>query len=560
MAPRRWMAVTLLLTLAAVGRIRGEKSCQTYVSDWIQGQKKEDAGRKQNIEKMLFFLHVPRTAGRSFRKCFLGKAFPPSKRCENSYQEVSINRTDPKCHLLSSHDDFSLLQRLPHETALLTQLRNPIQRVLSAYGFTLEVASRALLRSKLQKVGSVPKGSFMEKLGRVQTDRVWPWSVLLPWMRETLWTRTNGPGTEMEEGRSVKERTSQNFTVSLEEFLDHDLVHSSIHNNMMFQILGITPYSTLPNAGLLRECVAKDPVAGQMMYNLAEERLRKQFILSITENLRESAELIAFKLGRSLKGRAWKAGLGGRKSSHSAHEHDKLSGKSEEIQQAIQQGRQVGKLVDQLLQAQAKNEPAAHEQLLQLGARMEKERHSVAEINRHLTDSVKLLAGTVDKLKKKKDVPIDELGLRDPLMLERRSFGRSFLDCMDYQRNKAVDVSTKLFEKLQKKYGPALAEKLRLSTTARANIQLSTLEHIKTLNSWDMRLYDVAKKLFGEQVQRAKESPLYEVLPDISSTSSNSLAGWKPSQVRRSRVPPRSTGRRLRRTQQHGRKEPRPAE
>jgi len=546
------LLLLLLWTLASCGMERGEKTCRTYVKDWIEKQRSEDASRQQNLEKMLFFLHVPRTAGRSFRKCFLGKAFPPSQRCENSYQGVSLNHTNPKCRLLSSHDDFSLLQRLPHETALMTQLRNPIQRVLSAYAFALEVSSRVLLRSKIQKASNAEKSPLMEKLGRVQTDRVWPWSMLLPWMRETLWTRINESENATKEGRSLAEETNQRDTVSLEEFINHDLVHASIHNNMMFQVLGITSYSTLPNAGMLQECVAKDAVAGQMMYDLAEERLRNQFILSITENLHESAELVAFKLGRSLKGRAWKAGMGGPKASSSGAEHQETSKESKTIQQAVVLGREVNKLVDQLLLAQAnKKGPTTVDRLLKLGVRMDKSTPSVAEISKHLRQNLKQLASTTSILKKK-NVPVEELGLRDPLMLDRRSLGRSFLDCMEYQHGKAVDISTKLFEKLQKKYGPAVANKLRFPSTARGSLPPSTLESIRSLNSWDVKLYEFSKKLFTEQVQEAKENPLYESIPERGPASSSVLANLKLSQSRRSRLPSRSSMRRAHRVQDHG--------
>ena len=550
----------LLWTLACCGIASGEKTCRTYVRDWIETQRREDASRKQNLEKMLFFLHVPRTAGRSFRKCFLGKAFPPSERCENSYQGVSLNQTNPKCRLLSSHDDLSLLQRLPDETALMTQLRDPVQRVLSAYGFALEVSSRVLLRSKMQKASSKKKSSPMESIGRVQTDRVWPWSTLLPWMKETLWTRINESTIRTKEGRTMAEETSERGTVSLEEFIDHDLVHASIHNNMMFQVLGITSYSTLPNAGMLQECVAKDAAAGQLLYDLAEERLQNQFILSITENLHESAELVAFKLGRSLKGRAWKAGLGGPKSSPSDAEYEETNKESEMIQQAVVLGREVNKLVDQLLLAQAnKKGSTALDRLLKLGVRMDKNTPSVAEISQLLRQNMKKLASTISILKKK-NVPVDELGLRDPLMLDRRSLGHSFLDCMEYQRSKAVDLSAKLFEKLQKKYGPAVANKLRFSSTARANVHPSTLESIRSLNSWDMKLYEFSKKVFSEQVQEAKKNPLFESMPQPGSARSSVPANLKLSQRRRSHLQSRAAMRRADRVHDHGSGQIDPAE
>ena len=49
----------------------------------------------------------------------------------------------PSCKMLSSHDDFSVVQQLPPGTAVVTQLRDPVERFLSAYEFAIEVGGRA---------------------------------------------------------------------------------------------------------------------------------------------------------------------------------------------------------------------------------------------------------------------------------------------------------------------------------------------------------------------------------------------------------------------------------
>lgn len=73
--------------------------------------------------KTVFFLHVPRTAGRTYHACFLKLATPPSHRCEKSYDILRLNASIPTCGLLGSHDDLSVMQYLPTETAVVTQLR-----------------------------------------------------------------------------------------------------------------------------------------------------------------------------------------------------------------------------------------------------------------------------------------------------------------------------------------------------------------------------------------------------------------------------------------------------
>lgn len=72
---------------------------------------------------MVFFLHVPRTAGRTYHSCFLKLGSPPSARCEKSYDVLRLNASLTGCSLLGSHDDFSIRQHLPEDTAVVTQLR-----------------------------------------------------------------------------------------------------------------------------------------------------------------------------------------------------------------------------------------------------------------------------------------------------------------------------------------------------------------------------------------------------------------------------------------------------
>jgi hypothetical protein len=91
---------------------------------------------------MLYFLHVPRTGGRTFHTCFLKTAHAPRRRCPKAYDHLRINTALPRCYLLSSHDDFSVVSMLPEDVAVVTQMRDPVDRVLSAYEFALEVAAR----------------------------------------------------------------------------------------------------------------------------------------------------------------------------------------------------------------------------------------------------------------------------------------------------------------------------------------------------------------------------------------------------------------------------------
>lgn len=83
------------------------------------------------------------------------------------------------CGLLSSHDDWSVEQYLPAEAAMVTQMRDPVSRVLSAYEFSVEVASRVLTRSK----------DYKPDPAKVNTRNVWPWSILVPLIETDMLAR-----------------------------------------------------------------------------------------------------------------------------------------------------------------------------------------------------------------------------------------------------------------------------------------------------------------------------------------------------------------------------------
>lgn len=105
---------------------------------------------------------------------------------------VEIHR-NPNCRLLSTHDDYSIMYKLPKEkTSAVTILRNPVERVFSAYEFSVEVASRFLMHSNLTAAEKVVRRPRHEGLG-VSTLDIWPWKYLVPWMIEDLFARVHPP-------------------------------------------------------------------------------------------------------------------------------------------------------------------------------------------------------------------------------------------------------------------------------------------------------------------------------------------------------------------------------
>lgn len=123
-----------------------------------------------NKDSFVFFLHVPRTAGRTFWSCFLFRAFPPSKRCVKSYDLLRLGLSRPDCKLLASHDDYSITDFLPDGYKVITQARYPVDRVISAYEFSILSTAREFSPNMTKTKDSPDK---------VKTRDVWPWIFLI---------------------------------------------------------------------------------------------------------------------------------------------------------------------------------------------------------------------------------------------------------------------------------------------------------------------------------------------------------------------------------------------
>lgn len=175
-----WTLITVFVaccaTLTTSGQPLSEKisrSCQTALLNLGKHHPVGDV--VLNPDHMLYFLHIPRTAGRTYGACFLRQAWAPSRRCAKSYDVLRLNESVPDCGLLSSHDDYSVLQYLPKDAAIATQLRDPVDRVLSMYEFAIEVAAKHLNPNATQ-----------HDPGKMDTRKVWPWSILAPFMQGEL--------------------------------------------------------------------------------------------------------------------------------------------------------------------------------------------------------------------------------------------------------------------------------------------------------------------------------------------------------------------------------------
>jgi len=203
-----------------------------------------------NDSPLAFFLHVPRTSGRNTSQCLLRSAVPLARHCANSYDALRLrpaHRRDeaaspdasastPTCDFAQSHDDLSglvdaLAEAGGREVSLLTVLRDPLTRVVSAYDMAVRLAVGAV--SSQRRASSIADASalrgdaadagreheeteagggvglggplrladLVDRLRRPSgvvvrggqyssnTTDIWPWSLLVPWTREEIGAR-----------------------------------------------------------------------------------------------------------------------------------------------------------------------------------------------------------------------------------------------------------------------------------------------------------------------------------------------------------------------------------
>ncbi|KAH7330993.1 hypothetical protein KP509_20G011800 [Ceratopteris richardii] len=241
-------AIFILQDRAFGGEYTSEE-CSAIVKRWeghaISQLSELSEDRHTELKELLYFLHVPRTGGRTFHQCLL----------------------------LVSHDDYSILSTLPvRSTSIVTNLRHPVDRVFSAYEFTVEVAARFLRPTLRGKVDSL-KASKMAS----STLMIWPWSILVPWMRDDLYERGKHRISSAQEKTSPEGFSNYNastFVMPFHEFIHQHLVADNIHNGEAFQIAGLTSNSYTKGAA-------------------AKMRLDKMIFVGLTEKHEDSAKAFA---------------------------------------------------------------------------------------------------------------------------------------------------------------------------------------------------------------------------------------------------------------------------
>ncbi|CAH8386585.1 unnamed protein product [Eruca vesicaria subsp. sativa] len=275
--------------------------CERVVKEWADtssSPREEHPNKdKRSLQDLLFFLHVPRTGGRTYFHCFLRKLYDNAEECPRSYDKLHFDPRKQKCKLLATHDDYSLMSMLPRErTSVMTIVRDPVARVLSTYEFSVEVAARFLVHPNL--TSATMMSGRIRKKNVISTLDIWPWKYLVPWMREDLFARRDArklKGVVIIEDDNPYDM--EEMLMPLHTYLDTPTAHDIIHNGATFQIAGLTNNSRLSEAHEVRHCVQKYKNLGEPVLQVAKRRLDSMMYVGLTEEHRESASLFANVVG-----------------------------------------------------------------------------------------------------------------------------------------------------------------------------------------------------------------------------------------------------------------------
>lgn len=304
-APLRLALALLALSAAALPLVSAADDdgdyghCERAVKGWADSAAEGDSdGDKLNLKDLLFFLHIPRTGGRTYFHCFLKKLYTNAQECPRSYDKLRFDPSHPDCTLVVSHDDYSLTSKLPKErTSVVTILRNPVDRVFSTYEFSVEVAARFLVHPNLTSAKQMTTRVLTKSRG-VSTLDIWPWKYLVPWMREDLFARRDARG--IEKTRSIKKVNAydvEDMVMPLHQYINDPVAHEIIHNGATFQVTGLTNNSYFDGAHEVRHCVRKHPDLGRFVLQVAKNRLDRMLYVGLTEDHEESARLFAHMVG-----------------------------------------------------------------------------------------------------------------------------------------------------------------------------------------------------------------------------------------------------------------------
>ncbi|KAG6629399.1 hypothetical protein CIPAW_14G081900 [Carya illinoinensis] len=248
---------SLLLTLLGFASILANASpmknnfghCERVVKKWAVSSLDPEVNEdKHTLRDLLFFLHVPRTGGRTYFHCFLRKLYSKSLECPRSYDKL---RFDPR---------FLVHPNLTSATQMAERLRS--------------------------------------KMRGVSTLDIWPWKYLVPWMREDLFARRDARRRRgSDDMQSNGAYDMEEIVMPLHEYINSPIALDIVHNGATFQVAGLTNNSYLEESHEVRHCVQKYEILGEHVLQVAKKRLDDMLYVGLTEEHRESATMFANVVG-----------------------------------------------------------------------------------------------------------------------------------------------------------------------------------------------------------------------------------------------------------------------
>ncbi|XP_056165601.1 protein-tyrosine sulfotransferase-like, partial [Syzygium oleosum] len=270
--------------------------CENVVKRWTSSALSlEVKADKHTLRDLLFFLHVPRTGGRTYFHCFLHKLYSSALECPRSYDTLNFDPSKRKCRLLVSHDDYSLMSKLPKDrTSVVTILRDPVNRVLSTYELSVELAAEFLAYPNLT-FATTTAGRLSSK---TSTMDIWPWKFLVSWMREDLFARRDAKRRRGSRTTySSDPYNMEDIVMPLHKYINDPIAQDIIHNGATFQVAGLTNNSYFPESHEVRHCVMQHKVLGQHVFEVAKRRLDNMLYVGLTEDHKKSATMFADVVG-----------------------------------------------------------------------------------------------------------------------------------------------------------------------------------------------------------------------------------------------------------------------
>ncbi|KAL2651624.1 hypothetical protein R1flu_019752 [Riccia fluitans] len=270
-----------------------KERCELLVRSWAEKElAAPQTEQKLTLRDLLFFLHIPRTGGRTYYQCFLKQLFGSGERCPKSYDKLRFDTSQPGCRLISTHDDYSIMEKLPHgKASVVTNLRDPVSRVLSNYEFSVEVAAR-FLRHYKRRTNIRRPGPGRTNTRLISTLDIWPWKYLVPFMQNEIFSRREArEGEQLITNLEVQVKNSydvDSLVMPLHEFIHHPIAHELVHNGATLQVAGLTNNSYVKEAKEIRACVVDFEHLGRWVLDVAKRRLDDMIYVGLTDRQEES--------------------------------------------------------------------------------------------------------------------------------------------------------------------------------------------------------------------------------------------------------------------------------